>query len=59
MMNIKKVAFEGFEYDDELFVETGIYDFIENGINGYPMILVNGKWLDLCAIEELECMYIK
>lgn len=55
MMEVKKVIInEGFEYDEDLFVENGEYDFIEEGYNGYPMILVNDEWLDLCEIELLD-----
>lgn len=44
---------EGFWYDDETFIEAGDYEFEFEGINAYPMMKVNGEWLDLCALEEL------
>ena len=47
MMKVKKIVIaQGFEYDEEIFVEAGIYDFVEEGTNGYPMILVNDLSLD-------------
>lgn len=59
MMEVKKIAvLEGFEYDEDLFIEEGVYDFVEDGVNGYPMILVNDEWFDLAAFEEVKCMYI-
>ncbi len=44
---------EGFEYDEETFVYAGEYEYCDEGINGYPMILVNGEWLDICDLSEL------
>ena len=44
---------EGFEYDEETFVEAGEYEFEYEGINGYPMIKVNDELLDICELEEL------
>lgn len=43
---------EGFWYDEETFVESGEYE-VEDGPNGYPMILVNGEWLDIVDVESL------
>ena len=54
MSNEKMITVtKGFEYDEELFVEPGEYEYIENGVNGYPMINVNGEWLDICNPNEL------
>lgn len=55
MLEVKRIKFnEGFVYDEELFVEAGEYDFVENGNCGFPMILVNDEWLDLCDLEVLN-----
>ena len=53
-MKVKKIIIaQGFEYDEEIFVEAGTYDFVEEGPNGYPMILVNGEWLDLADLDSI------
>lgn len=44
---------KGFRYDDETYIEAGSYEVDYNGTNGYPMIKVNGEWLDICDIEAL------
>lgn len=55
MLEVKRVKInKGFDWDDELFIEAGEYDFVEEGINGYPMILVNDEWLDLCCMEVID-----
>ena len=54
MMKVKEIIIaQGFEYDEEIFVEAGTYDFVEEGINGYPMILVNDEWLDLTDFDSI------
>ena len=59
MMKVKKIVIaQGFEYDEETFVEAGTYDFVEEGINGYPMILVNGEWLDLTDFDSIYWVHI-
>ena len=52
---IKTIVFtKGFWYDDELFIEAGKYDFCEETESCYPMIFVNGEWLELCDIDALD-----
>lgn len=56
MMDVKKIkVVKGFEYDEELFIEEGTYDFVEEGINGYSMILVNDEWLDVYDVDAIDC----
>ena len=55
VLEVKKIVInENFMYDDELLIEAGEYEFVEEGIVGYPMILVNDEWLDLCDLEALD-----
>lgn len=59
MMKVKKIVIaQGFEYDEEIFVEAGTYDFVEAGTNGYPMILVNDEWLDLADFDSTCWVHI-
>ena len=60
MMKVKKkiVIAQGFEYDEKIFVEAGTYDFVEEGTNGYPMILVNDEWLDLADFDSICWVHI-
>lgn len=59
MMKVKKIVIaQGFEYDEEIFVEAGIYDFVEEGTNGYPMIFVNDEWLDLADFDSICWVHI-
>ena len=59
MMKVKKIVIaQGFEYDEEIFVEAGTYDFVEEGTNGYPMILVNDEWLDLVDFDSICWVHI-
>lgn len=46
----------GYEDEDEedIFIRKGSYECIEDGVNGYPMIKVNGEWLDWAADEDDE-----
>lgn len=39
---------EGFWYDEDTYIEAGEYERVEDGYNGWPMIKVNGIWLDIC-----------
>jgi hypothetical protein len=51
-----KIKFnEAIEYDEEITIECGEYEYAEEGINGYPMILVNNQWLDVCSLEDIDC----
>ena len=45
---MKKRITEVIHYDDETIIHPGEYEYEENGINGWPMILVNNEWLDWC-----------
>lgn len=59
MSEVKRIKInEGFQYDEELFVEGGEYEFIEEGTNGYPEIKVNEEWLDLCDLEAIDYVVV-
>lgn len=59
-MDRKVKVIKSFLYDEDLVITKGVYNWKETGVNGYPMIEVNGEWLDI-AFDEPEEMeeYIK
>lgn len=44
---MKMIVLKPIEYDEELTIQPGEYEYIENGINAWPMIKVNDEWLDI------------
>lgn len=50
---------KAFNYDDELTMQPGVYEFVEEGINGYPMIKYQEEWYDLFNMDEIkDCVKI-
>lgn len=42
-----------FQYDDEIIIKCGVYNYIECGVNYYPMIQYNNTWYDIVDIDDL------
>lgn len=46
-IKINKLA----QYDDEISMEPGIYDYNPTGTNGWPMIRYKNEWYDLADVN--------
>lgn len=53
----KMIVLKPIEYDEEITIQPGEYEYTEDGVNAWPMIKVNGEWLDI-MLDGIEDHFI-